>query len=373
LKDATHVIANVAIPSTIRLVAAVRDRLLKALAAYDPVRAEGERVAAETMHTSDADATAEQRLERRVTHLREILAWADVLGEEVRATQPAEEPNRRRLEQTLQLAHKVLADRADPEVPDKLVSLEEPDARNGNHHGWYCGYLLDILEDPDSELITTLNMLPANGDEAADAVTLIRQEEETHGNDVEALSADAAVHRGEILRELSDPEGLDVEVFVPPVAPAESGGFLPVDFVLDEASQTLSCPAGQQTTYRQRNRHDTGWIYQFSAKACSACPLRTECFGQSSARHGRRVNKGDYVAEYQAVREKAQTPEYQEVRRLHKKVERKLGEVVRHHGARRARCRGQPKVLIQGLMTVVVVNVRRIAQLLCAESTPCMA
>jgi len=371
LKDATHVVADVAIPSTIRLVGAIRDRLLKALAAYDPLRVEGERVAAETIRASDAGASPEQRLEMRVGHLREIVAWADVLGEEVRATQPAEEPNPRVLEQTLTLAHKVLADREHPGAGDKLVSLEDSDTRNGNHHGWYCGYLLDVLMDPHSELFTSVNLLPANGDEAADAATLIRQEEEAHGNDIEALSADAALHRGDVLRQLSDPEGLNVEVFVPPVIPPESEGFTPQDFTLDEAGQTLACPAGRQTTRRYRNRHDTGWTYQFSATDCGACPLRTQCFGQSSTRHGRRVNKGDYVAEYQAVRQKAQTPEYEEVRRMHRKVERKLGEIVRHHGGRRARCRGQPRVLIQEVMTAVVVNVRRMAQLLCAGPTPC--
>jgi hypothetical protein len=361
----------VAIPSTIRLVSGVRDRLLGALAAFDPLRVEGERAAAGTVRASDGGASPEQRLESRVTHLREILAWADVLAEEVRAAQPTEEPNRRLLEQMLKLAHKVLADREHPEAGDKLVSLEDPEARNGNHHGWYCGYLLDILMDADSELITSLNVLPANGDEAADAATLIRQEEEAHGNDVEALSADAALHRGDVLRQLSDPEGLHVDVFVPPVVPPESQGFTPEDFALDDAGQTLTCPAGRQTTRRYRNRHDTGWTYQFSAKDCGACPRRTQCFGQSTTRRGRRVNKGDYVAEYQAVRQKAQTPEYEEVRRTHHKVERKLGEIVRHHGGRRARCRGQRRVLIQELMTALVVNVRRIAQLHCARPTPC--
>ena len=373
LKDATHVIADVAIPSTIRLVSGIRHRLLAALAAFDSLRAEGELAAAETIRLNDASASPEQRLQTRVTHLREILAWADVLAEEVRVSQPAEDPNRRLLEQTLKLAHKVLADREHPEAGDKLVSLQDADTRNGNHHGWYCGYLLDILEDPDSELVTSVNLLPANGDEAADATTLIRQEEEAHANDIEALSADAALYRGDVLRELSDPEDLDVEVFVPPVVPPESAGFTPEDFTLDEAGTTLTCPAGRHTTHRYRNRHDTGWTYQFSSKDCQACPRRTECFTQPSARAGRRVNKGDYVAEYRAVREKAQTAEYREVRRMHQKVERKLGEIVRHHGGRRARSRGQPRVLIQELMTTVAVNIRRMAQLLCAGSVQCAA
>ena len=58
---------------------------------------------------------------------------------------------------------------------------------------------------PDSRLITELNVLPAGGDEATDAIALIRQEEETHGNDVAALSIDGAGFNGPMLRELEDP------------------------------------------------------------------------------------------------------------------------------------------------------------------------
>lgn len=44
--------------------------------------------------------------------------------------------------------------------------------------------------DADSEIITEVNVLPANGDEAVDAVHLIRQKEAVHGNDIQAISID---------------------------------------------------------------------------------------------------------------------------------------------------------------------------------------
>lgn len=65
---------------------------------------------------------------------------------------------------------------------------------------------MDIMMDADSELITATNVLPANGDEAADAVTLVKQEEAAHGNDIEALSIDKIGFQGPVLRELQDPE-----------------------------------------------------------------------------------------------------------------------------------------------------------------------
>lgn len=369
LKDATHVIANVAIPATIRLVANMRERLLEAAAAYDAERAEGERLRAETIRGTDTGMSPEQRLEMRVTHLREILAWTEELLPQRPSPAASDDPRTTRLEAALTLARKIVADR-EPGGGDQMVSLEERDARRGFHHGPYCGFLLDVLMDADSEFITTLDVLPANADEAADAAELVRREETTHGNDVEALSADKVLFQGEKLRELTDPEGLDLEVFVPPVKRPETNYFVPDDFALDEAGQTLTCPAGKTTTSRTRNRLDTGWEYRFCRSDCAACPLLANCMRQLPKTQGRAVNKGEYVAEYAAARAKAQTEEYAAVRKTHRKIERKLGEIVRHHGGRRARCRGQPKVLMQELMAALVVNVRRFVQMLCAEATP---
>ena len=272
--------------------------------------------------------------------------------------------------QALAIAHKVLADRDNPKRGDRLVSLEDTGARFGYHHGSFCGYLLDLAMDAESELVTSINVLPANGDEAADAATLVRQEEEAHGNDVAALSADSVLFQGQKLRELGDPEGLGLEVFVPPVQPSKTDYFTPEDFELDETGQKLSCPSGKTTNCRYRNSRDSGWTYRYRRSDCVACPLREKCMKELPKQQGRAVNKGEYTAEYAAARETAETPEYAEVRKIHPKVERKLGEIVRHHDGRRARCRGRPKVLLQELLATLVVNARRIVQMLCAQSTP---
>jgi len=366
LKDATHVIADVAIPSAMQLVAGMRQRLLEVLSGYDREWVEAQQVRVEMIRMADAGATLEQRLESRVEHLREIILWA----EQRRSTIDQADAAWQRLEQALRLAHKVLHDRDHPHDGDKLVSLEETDSRFGNHHGSYCGYLLDILVDPDSEFITAVDTLPANGDEAANAAKLVRLEEEAQQNDIEALSADAVLFQGEKLRELTDPEGLNLEVFVPPVQPAETAYFTPDEFHLDESGERLTCPAGQQTSTRKRNRHDSGWAFLFPHKTCAECPDRERCMKQLPKGHGRSVNKSDYAAEYAAARAKAQTEAYAAVRRVHRKVERKLGEMVRHHGGRRARYREGPKVLVQQLLTAMVVNARRLVQLLCAPATP---
>ena len=332
LKDASHVIAHVAVPATLALLAQARDKLLAAAEPFDAVRVEGERVNLELIRDRTDGQNNEQRLLARVTHLREILVWVAELP-------PPEDASTNSIWQTLvqqrQIAHKILADQENPQDGDRIISTVDPDARRGRHGEWYKGYLVDISMDADSELITQINVLPAGGDEAGDAVRLISQEEEAHGNDIEAMSIDGAGFNGRMLRELEDPQGLNVNTFVPPPQEKPTKTFTPNDFVEDPEGGYVTCPADQKSSYRHRNSQDTGWIYQFKQSTCDGCPLLAQCMSHPpKGWSGKSVRKNDYEEEYRRARAKATTPEYAKVRAEHPKVERKLGEMLNRHGGR---------------------------------------
>ena len=371
LKDATHVLANIAVPSTLTLVAQARDQLLDAALPYAPERVAQEQAEVIRLRSATADLPDAERLAHRVVHLRNLVAWAEELLPPGEPAVPEADPARQRLRQALDLAHKILDDRDNPKAPDKVVSVHDPKARTGWHHQWFTGYSLDIAMDADSEFVTAVDMLPANADEAANATRLIRQEEQAQGNDVEAMSIDAIGFRGDLIDEWTDPQGLNLEVIVPPIEPTPSGGFPPEAFALDADQAKLTCPAGQTTQTRERNANDTGWKYRFAARQCAGCPLRGQCMAKpETTTGGRTVIKNDYEATYRAAREKAKTLRYQEVRRQHPKVERKLGELARWHKARHARYWGTPKVLIQALLTGLVVNMKRLLKLVQVSAEP---
>jgi hypothetical protein len=363
LKDATHVIADVAVPTTLALLAQTRDKLLAAAQPLEPLRTAGEQARVDVMRLSTENCSVEERLAARVTHLREILGWVDELA-------PPDDANDNRVWQQLvavrHLAHRILADQENPKKGDRTVSTVDPDARRGKHGQWYDGYLLDVMIDADSELITAIDVLPANGDEAANAAELVRHEETAHGNDIEALSIDGVAFQGPVLRELESSEGPGLDVYVPPTTEAPSQYFTPQDFTEDPVNKTVTCPAGQGTASRERNVRDTGWSYRFRHRVCAECPLRNRCMPKLPKKHGRTVIKNEYEGEYRRMRAKAKTPQYAEVRREHPKIERKLSELVRRHGARRTRYRGRWKVLAGQLMAAFVTNVKRIGQLLTA-------
>lgn len=363
LKDATHVIANIAIPSTIRLVAEMRDELLEAAEPFAPTQVAYEWSRAEGISAVAYDDQPDtERLLKRVEHLRSVLAWADELpaSEAFRAGNAASQEN---LRAALTLAHKILADREDPKAGDKVLSVHDPDARCGKHGAFFDGYLIDVAMDADSEILTAVNVLPANGDEGGDAAFLIAQEEAAHGNDVEGLSIDGAGYRGPVLRALTDPDGLNLQVFTPPSERLALPVFSPEQFTLSDDHKTLTCPAGQTTTQYERNQNDTGVKFRFAKRQCGACALRGQCLSNPTAK-SRTVIKNDYEAEYRAAQAKAQTPEYAQVRKEHPAIERKLSELVRRHDLRHARYRGLSKVLRQALLTGVAVNLKRIVRLL---------
>ena len=371
LKDATHVLANIAVPSTLRLVAQTRQRLCDAARLYAPDQVAADEAEAELVRQATADLPDMERLVARVVHLRAIVAWADTVYQTLATLSAAPDPERTRFEVALTLAHHVLADRDDPDKGDKVLSVVDPDARCGKHGAYFDGYLLDISLDADSELLTALNVLPGNGDETRDAPTLLAAEQQAQGNTIEALSIDGIGWNGEVLQTLSTPEGGGVTVYVPPPPRVETPFFGPEAFVLDADHGVVTCPGGHQAATKTRNTHNSGWKFVFPRRHCAACPLQAQCLPTLPQKQGRSVIKNDYQGAYDAARARATTDRYAAVRRQHPRVERKLADIVRYHGGRRCRYWGQGRVKVQYLLTGLVVNVKRMVKLLCPVGAPC--
>jgi transposase len=361
IKDATHIIADIAVPAGLSLVAQARNRLLNAAEPFDPERVAGERVRLDTIRDSTDGQANDVRLLGRIEHLRDILAWTD----EIDPPQDAEtNPTWRSLADAREIARKTLAGHDAPSDGDKLRSVSDPDARRGRHGEFYDGYMLDVMIDADSEFFTAVNVLPASGNESADALTLVEQETSAHGNRIEQLSIDGAGFNGPVLRELEDKH--DIDVYVPDKATSPANRFGPEDFELSDDGSHATCPAGERSKYRQRDEAQHATSYRFDKATCEQCPLFGQCIGKPQ-KHGRTVKINDYAPEYARVRERAQTEAYAEVKREHPAVERKLGHLMNRYRNRRARYRGLAKVLSQQLMGALTANVDRLVRLLDAR------
>ena len=379
LKDATHLIAHIAIPSTLQLVAQAREQVLVSAEGFAASEVAVQRAQIDAMRSATVDLSDEQRLLARVTHLRALVVWGAQWQEQLRAAAAEDRPLATTEPATafsaaLAVAHKVLNDR-EPKAQDKLLSLVDRDARAGKHGDYYDGYLLDMSMDADSELSCALEVLPANGDEGANATHLITSEEQAHGNDIASLSLDRIGYRGDLLATLSDAaKGPQLTVYVPPLdwLPPAPELFQPAAFLLNDTRDEVRCPGGATTRTRKRAERGHGWRFAFSIPQCRACAVRAQCV-KPDAQRGRTVIKSDYEAQYQRARQRAQTAEYHAVRREHPRIERKLAELVRWHAGRRVRYRGRLRVKIQYVLTAIVVNCKRMVKLLGLPRQPQLA
>ena len=350
MKDATPLIANIAIPSTLGLVAQTREQLLTAAEGFAGTEVAAHRVQVEVVRTTTAEVSEEQRLLARVAHLRELVVWGEQWQQRLREAADRAQPvvseeHTEALGTALEVAHKVLNER-EPEAKDKLRSLVDQDVRTGKHGDYYEGYLLEVSMDADSALICAVDVLPANADEAANATQLIASEEHAHGNDVGSLAIDRIGYRGDVLAELSEAtDGPQLTVYVPPIdwLPPAPELFHPDVFTLNEGREEVRCPGGATTRVRERTQRGHGWRFRFSSAQCQACPLRAQCL-QPTTRGGRSILKNDYEAQYRAAQQRAQTVASQEVRRVHPRIERTLADLIRWHDGRRVRYRGRLRV-----------------------------
>jgi hypothetical protein len=279
-----------------------------AAAAVAAHRAQAAAVRAATVELSEAP-----RLLARGTHLRELLEWGEPWQQRVREAaeraQPvgSEEPAAA-FNAALEGAHKGRNDR-EPGASDTRLSLIDADVRAGKHGAYDEGYRLEVSLEADSELICALDVLPANGEEGANATSLSMSEEHVHGNASASLSIDRIGFRGDLLAQWSEAaNGPPLTVSVPPLdwRPPAPEWFQPAAFLLNEAREEVRCPGGATTRNRKRAERGHGWRFACSICQWRGCPVRAQGI-KPNAQRGRTVLKRDSEAQYQRARQRAQT------------------------------------------------------------------
>lgn len=158
-----------------------------------------------------------------------------------------------------------------------------------------------------------------------------------------------------------------------PVAPAPNAQGIDLytvdDFTFDPEHQSLTCPARQVATNPRRDKFQSRDSYKFvfSRIICRDCPLYARCQSRPSDEHrrhtGRAVSVSIYWKTSQAAKKHAETEEFKEAYRRRGRIEPKIWEMT-YHGQRRCRYRGDERNQSQLLITVAVVNGKRLTRLL---------
>jgi hypothetical protein len=241
---------------------------------------------------------------------------------------------------------------------DRVISTVDTQARHGHKSRarTFDGYKTHLAADPDDELITAVTVTPAN---TPDRESLDELLDDTDGDEPDAgleIYADSAYADGQTLHEQAE-QGNELHAKVPPVR--NPRGYSKDQFSIDPEAGTVGCPAGHTVPIRPA-RHGGGQA-RF-AQLCQHCPLRAAC---TKARGGRVISIHPHEAVPRQAKKRQRDPAWRQAYRTHRPTaERKIAHFTRRPwGGRKARCRGQARILTDVLTRAGAINLARLATL----------
>jgi hypothetical protein len=272
-------------------------------------------------------------------------------------------------------------------APDRVISTVDTESRHGHKTAarGFDGYKGHIAIDPDSEIITAIEVTAGNVGDAVPAEVLLAdvlppvpaspandcaeaggpdcvdeaEQPAVPGTPDEpiAVYGDASYGTADLVERLED-AGIEANVKVQPPA-AREGMYSQDAFTIDRAAGTASCPAGEQVELRTRA---DGSSHASFGDACASCPLKPQCTKSES---GRTINVHAKHETLKKARERQRSDEWkQHYRATRPKVERKIGHLMRRkHGGRRSRMRGRVRIRQDFMLLVAAVNLQRLARL----------
>ena len=244
---------------------------------------------------------------------------------------------------------------------NRIVSVHDPEMRHGHKSSTkrFEGFKAAVAVDPDTQLITAVDMLSANAGDSRCALEMVEASEANTGVEVEETIGDCAFGDG-TTREIFEQAGRKL---VARVARPNNQGQFPKDaFQIDLAAGTCTCPAGQvtHTTVPDGTRQDRKGqthslrAFQFEAAVCDECLLRKVCT-RARLGQGRAVTIHPQERLIQEARALQASPQFREYREKRQAAEHRLARLAQL-GVRQSRYFGQAKTLFQVMLAATVAN-----------------
>ncbi|MDQ0879190.1 IS1182 family transposase [Peribacillus sp. V2I11] len=351
IADATHIIADVAIPTWLTLVRQAFEKVMLELKEVDLPKAKDFQQRYEKLWE-------ELKGKKRDEKLPFVLELAIELLEVAQPLLPKDEDPY----SATAMLQKVISDRNDT-AKDRMISVVDPEARTGHKSDMRTiqGYKDHIMIDEKSEIITAVKVTPANAEDGDQLIDLMVQFQEHHGVFPTEVAADKGYWFGKNLRYLHE-NNIIGHISWMKTKQHVSGLLSPEDFQFDPEKMEVTCPNGVTTDkYRDRTKDRKGHEFRFTKLQCQGCPLRTQCTNSKTVRN---VFISEYYFDLKRGREHYHTNEYREAGKKRWLIERKHADKVRNHGLRRSRYRGLERTGIHSLLSSMASNIKRMSKLI---------
>lgn len=365
IADATHIIADVAVPTVAELIRQGNRKLFDVLKNIDS--GIDNRIKLEMMHYKlKSREESKKQLALVVKDAKTLMKEAELKLNDNSVSNEL----KTQLKEELDLLYRLLRENV-KEVQeegktnfiierqvDKLASIVDPDARNGVKSAGegFCGYKANVCITQNM-FIVNAHLEKGNCDESHSLITMIEQNEK-HDLRMEKVIGDGKYGTYSNLEECKK---RNITLVTSPRWARGAGGkekFAPEDFIYDEKNNSLTCPAGITTFSYKKDVEDKR--FSFRKETCILCPIKEKCLQKSE---GRIVHISKYYHLNKELKEYRQTEDYKKDKNMRQKVEAKFGEMKNFHGLRRARFRGLKRVAIQVSLISMVVNLKRFVKL----------
>jgi hypothetical protein len=211
---------------------------------------------------------------------------------------------------------------------DRVISTVDPEARHTRKsaEARRDGYRAHVAACPETGIITGARLTRAAGEDNSDAAVAAQfvADQAAAGQPCEWYG-DTAYGRGD-LRAAIRQAGHAAVIKPGPLQRPVEGGFTLDDFTVDEASGTVTCPAGITRLVTARRSVTFG-------AACRGCPLRSRC---TTSTTGRTLTLHEHDALLRAARHDwaARPAQREDYRKYRPNVERVICQVASRGGRR---------------------------------------
>lgn len=253
---------------------------------------------------------------------------------------------------------------------ERIVTPHDPGVRAGEKRGnAWVGEKVHVTETADADGPNFLLDVSTAGASSGDGEALPRIRARLAAHDL--LPSEQYVDAGYVSgKQLADSAAAGVELVGPPLADTSPHAFKIGHFQIERATRTAICPAGARAV-KWSVRHDRDGSaavnIQFAAAVCAVCPLRPSC---TTSRSGRSLHLSEHYERLEARRAEAQTAAFKDKMRARPAIEATLSELVRAHGLRRHRYRGEQKRPFENLLKGTACNLKRLLWLLSGRPRP---
>lgn len=227
-------------------------------------------------------------------------------------------------------------------MPDRLVSVVDPDARHGR-------------KNEEKEFITAIDGMLGNRHDTCGVQRLIK---ETFFADIKpkSLIGDKAYGREPLGIAL---EGIGVKMVTPLNDKVKEQHFINDEFVyINEQGQRprMRCPTGVETDISVPHACDQ---VTFHFSNCGACSLKAKC--TTAENRSVTISPSYFYRQRKAIFN--QTLLYGRLMKERSKIERKNGQLKNHFGFRRCWYRGLEKFRFQCFFAALAANIQRLITL----------